>query len=275
MDFSGDLAEQTRIIVFMEDCSASYHHKQIRVQTGTAHPAMIRLSEENYGHYGHMGKTPVYLKALSYYQWILWIDLNVSFKFLVEYKKNRMRFLRKISESGYEYVGIASLTDTEGSVFIDANGGYPRAVLSIANNDKQILEWSQAKIGGGISRYQEGYKLRLYRKEAVEALRRLPLMHEEKTAAKELILRHFAKEGIGWDALEEYQELRRRVNEEVQLCRTQARLEYIRRHRRTHPYDPNQTTPKNLALSLPLFLVLSALLSFYSSQSRINHRLHA
>lgn len=239
--FSGDREEHARIIGFMEDCAASHHHKQIRVQTSPTHPAQIRTFGDNFGRYGHIGLTPGYIKRDHRYYWNVYIDLNSSFEFLIVYKGNPIAFLAETTDDVYEIVRIASLTDAEGWVGIDINEGYPRPNLSISNNNKQLLERAQGNIGGSIGRNNKGYKLQLTWRQAVEALRKLPIRHEEKTAAKEIILHHADKGGIGLEAVGEYRELRRKIDEEVRICTMQARLEFIAMHGKPHRYDPDQS----------------------------------
>lgn len=243
-DFSGDPAEQTRLVGFVVgDCSVSNHGKQIQVQAGSTHPAQLKLFDGHFERHGHVGTTPFYNKLHSLYEWQRTIILNDSFEFLIEYKENPMKFLCKIAENGYEHFYNGSLTDTEGWVGIGIDRGKARVVLSISNNNKQLLEFTKRTLGGHVSRIGTGYQLRLYRQEAVEAIRKLPIMHDEKAASKELILRHYDNGDIGLQALREYRELRHRIDEEVRLCTLQARVEWIRRHGRPHKDDPDQTIP--------------------------------
>lgn len=244
-DFSGDLAEKARIIGFVEDCGAGFNGKQVHVQTGTTHPAMIKLFNYYFDKYGHVSKTSDYNYRCSLYQWQLQVLLKTqSFGFLVEYKKNPIKFLAEIAENCYEIDRIGSSTDAEGWVGIEYNSGYVIPVLSISNNNRPLLEWTQRTIGGCIGRNNDCYKLNLFREEVVETLRRLPLAHEEKVAAKELVLRYADNGGIGVEALRAYRELRRQIDEEVRLCNLQARLDWIRRHGRPHRYDRDQTIPE-------------------------------
>lgn len=246
-DFSGDLAEQARIIGFIEDCWVGYNRKQVRVQTGTTQPAQIELFDEYFGRYGHVTRYPGYNQQFSLYQWQLYVDLNPSFQFLIEYKKNPMKFL---AETRYEYICIGSQADAEGWVGIEFNKGYPLPALSIRNNNRQLLAWTQRIIGGSIDSDHDGHhQLRLFGKEVVEALRIIPIRHREKVAAKELILHHADNGGIGMESLKEYRELRQKIDDDVQLFTLQARLEWIRRHGKPHRYDPDQTVPQNLNMS--------------------------
>lgn len=179
------------------------------------------------------------------YQWRVWIDLNGSFDFLLEYKRTPTKFLAEIAEGDYEIVRIASLADAEGWVGIELNKGRPQPALTISNNSVELLELTQRTIGGCMNRSKGCHQLVLRREEAVEALRRLPIMHAEKAAAKELILRHHDNGGIGLEALKEYKEFRHTVDEEVRLCMLQARLDWIWKHDGPHRYDPDRTTTAN------------------------------
>lgn len=252
-DFSGDPAEQARLVGFIEDCGARYYHTQIGVDTSTTHPGQISLFNKLLGNYGHVAIYPAYNKPRSSYQWHVYAYLNASFDFLPRYKRNPMEILAEIVDNGFETVRIGSLTDAEGWAGIDANNGNTRTNLEITNNSRQLLVFTRKTIGGGIVRSANCYKLRLHGKEAVDALRKLPVTHVEKVAAKELILRHYDKGGIGLEALGEYRELRRKIDDEVRLCTLHARLEYIRRKGKPHEDDPDQTIPQNLTLSPSFF----------------------
>lgn len=242
-DFSDDSAELARIIGLVEDCEARYNWRQISVATTTTHPAQISWFTDALGTYGHVGKTSAFNRSFLSYQWRVWVDLNGSFDFLLEYKRAPTKFLAEIAEGGYEIVRIASLADAEGWVGIELNKGRPQPALTISNNSRELLEFTQRTIGGCMNRSKSCHQLVLRRGEAVEALRILPLMHAEKVAAKELILRHHDNGGIGPEALKEYKEFRHKVDEEVRLCVLQARLDWIRRHGEPHRYDPDRTTP--------------------------------
>lgn len=215
---------------------------------------MIKLFHDNLRIYGHPNMTPSYNSATSKYTWHLSVLLNDSFSFLLEYKRNRVKFLRKISKDGHEYAHLGSQTDAEGHVGIEDANGYTLPALIITNNDRQLLEWDRLILGGKIVPNGSGYNLQLRGEKAVEAIRTLPIMHTEKVAAKNVILRHYDSGGIGTEALREYRDLRRRVGDEVRSCTFQARLEWIRRHGRPHPQDPDQMVPEELALSPLSFL---------------------
>lgn len=242
-NFASSVELLARFVGFIEDCGARHHGKQIEVQTGTTHLAMIRLFKDTFGEYGHVGMYPVYNRGQSLYQWQLYVELNPSFEFVAEYKVNPMKFLRTITENGCEIVLIASLIDTEGHVGIVGNEGHPRAVLVVTNDSRGLLEWTQRTLGGDIYPSNGGNNLQLYRESAVEALRRLPIMHEEKAAAKKLILHYADNGGIGTESLRAYRKLRRRIDAEVRLCTMQARLEYIRRKGKPHEDDLDQSIP--------------------------------
>lgn len=92
--FSGDRAEQAQMLGFDEDCGARYQWKQVRLATSTTHPAQIKRFDQIYGGYGHISRTPNYNRWTASYAWHLHIGLKrPSFDFLVEYKKNRAKFL--------------------------------------------------------------------------------------------------------------------------------------------------------------------------------------
>lgn len=242
-NFSDDPTEKARMIGFMEDCSAAPHYRQTRVETTTSHPAQLKLFDELFGGYGHVGRLPGYNKQCSVYEWHTYVLLDRSFYFLLEYKKKPMRLLAEIVTSGYEMIRIGSFGDAESWIGIKLNNGSPQAVLSITNNSRQLLAWTKRTIGGRINLDKRVYQLVLRGYKAVQVLRRLPLNHEEKVASSELILHYADNGGIGAEALIAYQKLRRKIDEEVWLCTMQARLEWIRRHGKAHPKDPDQSMP--------------------------------
>lgn len=253
--FSGNLLEQARLLGLLEDCAASLHYRQIEVQTSTTHQAMRRLFTKVFGAYGHVSSTPNYASRLEYYQWHLSVDLNNSFRFVLKYKKNPLKFLRAhISEDDAVYIYIGSLIDAEGWVGIYDNNGHPWTILSATNNNRRLLELGQEKIGGKIGNTSLGHchQLVLTRELAVKALRRIPITHGEKILTKKLILHSVDKGGIGLRTLREYRALRHRIDKETRLCTLQARLEWIRLHGKPHTKDPDQTIPKNYPS--PLFL---------------------
>lgn len=110
---------------------------------------------------------------------------------------------------------------------------------------KLYKDKEQNEIGGAITRDKDGYQLRLFDEEAIASLIRLLIAHEEKFAAKQIILQYVDNGGIGMEALRAYQELRRKIDQEVELCEVQARVEWIRRHGKPHSNDPDQTIPHN------------------------------
>lgn len=118
-DFSGIPEEQARIVAFSDDCWTRLNGKQFPVETGTTHFPQRKLFEDHFGRYGHVGMYPNYLKRHSYYQWHVYVYLNRTFEFIIEYKRNPLKFLRtSISEDDTIYTYVGSLTDAEGSVFI-------------------------------------------------------------------------------------------------------------------------------------------------------------
>lgn len=201
------------------------------------------MFNEHFGNYVHVNETSGYNRQLNLYHWNVYVYLNPTFDFLPEHKKNPVKFLSEITEDDCEIVRIASFTDAEGWVGIESNKGRPAVILYISNNSRQLLELTQRTIGGNINQDHGGYKLVLRGDEAVEVIRELPIRHEEKVAAKELILRHYDNRGIRIEALTEYRELRRKIDEEVRLCTMQARLEWIVRHGKPHRDDSDQTIP--------------------------------
>lgn len=242
-DFSGDLAERARLSAFTEDCCVERRRGQILVQSSTTHPAQLTQFDDNLRRYGHINVSPAFNKKYLYYLWQSHLLLNDTFDFLIDYKKNPLRFLSVFVANEHAYVYIGSLTDAEGSVGIKTNNGYALVTFEISNNNREILGWAQRWLGGTIYRQGDNHKLRLYGEKAVTALRKLPITHREKVAAKELILHYADNGGVGLEALRAYQKLRRRIDEEVRLCVVEARLEWIRRHGRPHPNDPDQRMP--------------------------------
>lgn len=112
----------------------------------------------------------------------------------------------------------------------------------------EVIGWKERRRrGGGESkkrRNDDCYQLRLRYYQALDVLTRITIVHEEKAAAKKLILHYANNGGIGLEALMDYRRLRRRIDDEVLLCTMQARLEYIRRKGKPHKDDRDQTIPQ-------------------------------
>lgn len=245
-DFGGDPAEEARLCGFSNDFWVGHRWKQVSLQTSTTHPSQIRLSNDYFGKYGHISRTPEFNKHNSAYQWKVQILLNRSFNFIVEYRKNPLKFLARISKDNNAYEHMTGIAEAESWVGVYSDRGHPRVCLSVGNKNLALLEWARSTLGGGISPGDKVYQLKLRDEECIKTLRVLSIRHAEKAAAKELILRHSDKGVIGLEALREYRELRERIDEEVQSCITQARLEWIRKHGKPHTKDPDQTFASEL-----------------------------
>lgn len=241
-DFRGDPVEKAQILAFLEDCAAREDGRQIQIETDTTHPAMIELFNDTLKDYGHLGSWSRYNHRSRFhtYQWHLQALLNQSFGFVLEYKRNPSRFLTEVCETGTQYDYIGSLM-VEGSVIITVDHGNAVPVLAIANRKLQLLRWVQEIVGGEVYPSGDIYQLILRYGEAVDVVRKLPMKHPEKAAARELILRHADNGGVDLECLWEYRAFRRKIDEEVRLCTMQARLDWIRRHGKPHSKDPNQT----------------------------------
>lgn len=197
-DFSGDLSEQARILGFTEDCAAKRVYRQLELRTSSTHPSQIELFYDIFRLYGHVGRTTNYNSRHSLYQWQTWVYLNPTFYFVIEYKNDRVRFLSEITKSTHFYDYVAGLTDSEGHVGIHDINGHPTIILSIGNKYRPLLEWTRGIVGGAIYANENCYQLVLRDEEATEALQRLPICHEEKVAAKELIL-YYANNRGHWN----------------------------------------------------------------------------
>lgn len=163
----------------------------------------------------------------------------------MDYKEDPIPFLSKIAGNGLQCTYVAALVDTEGCVGIYGDDKYQISVVNISNKNRKLLDWAQGILGGSISHSNTVYQLQLWGEEAIDVLRKLPLSHQEKVSARDLILHHADYGGIRVEALGEFRRLRRRIDEEVRSCTMLARLDWIRRHGRPHPKDPDQTSPEN------------------------------
>ncbi|MDH5704163.1 MAG: hypothetical protein OEY99_08095 [Aigarchaeota archaeon] len=205
----------------------------------------MRLFYDIFGRYGRVAKTPSYDKTTSQYQWSIHALLNSSFDFFLGYKKNPKKFLSVIAKVGKEYDYVGGFADAESCVGVYDNNGYPRTHIQIGNNNRKLLEWMQGIIGGSVHRNGDCYLLQMWGREAIEALRKIPVTHAEKVAAKQLILGYADNGRVGLEALGAYRALRRKIDAEVLRSISEAQLEWIRRHGRPHPRDPDQTISSN------------------------------
>jgi hypothetical protein len=191
----------------------------IRVSTSTTHPSMAELFRTLFEPFGHIYQHPRYKKDTQSYEWNLQAILDSSFEFLLEDRSTSWNWIREKATTILAY--IAGAWDAEGSVGIFRNANCTAILLSIYNTNTDFLRHIQrvlVHIGyhpvGPYLDKRKGTvtsKYRIERKkdywklvvaifdESHSLLEKLPLLHPEKIARKELALS--LKRGDKWGSV--------------------------------------------------------------------------
>lgn len=247
-NFSNSPEETAAMVATVEDCAVGRHFNLIRIRTSSTHLPIIDMFTLVFGNYGHIHVWPRYHNRTGAfpYAWTVDVLLNSSFEFLLDYNRDPVIYLEENLDPKHYMVYDAYLLCSEGSIQICVQKNfYFYPLFTIANNNRRLLEWEQNRLGGFSTDYNGAHNLVIFGNDAVEILRRLHLVHEEKIAARQLVLYYADSGGFTLESLEAYRSLRRRIDEEVRLWTWQARLEYVRRKGKPHPKDPDQTVPQN------------------------------
>jgi hypothetical protein len=180
----------------------------VRVSTSTTHPALANLFTEVFGRYGHVDKYPRYKEDTKTYEWNFQVILDKSFQFLVEPREKCREWVASKDSTMLAY--LAGLIDAEGHIEIHPNPRTTAITVSVWNTDTGLLEFSYRCLeqlghkplepylqsspgpissGFRIERKKGYWRVLVARfDEAQTLLRRLPLRHSEKVAARELAL---------------------------------------------------------------------------------------
>lgn len=182
------------------DLHAVRSGNQVRFSTSSTHPAMSRLFESLFGKHGRVGKTPTFYNGL--YEWANYCYLDNSFEFLLE-KPTRIP-ANILNDDELFLAFLAGYLDAEGNFRIYRRYGAVAFALRVNSEDEHILRGIARKLrmtgyhvsfklgveSGPSNKYLlDMWSLGMYRKaEILQILKRLPLMHDEKTRWRNLML---------------------------------------------------------------------------------------
>jgi hypothetical protein len=221
----------------------------VRVSTSSTHPAMAELFRNLSEKYGHVSQHSRYKKDTHTYEWNFSTILDVSFSFLLEPRTECRGWIFGSPPTVLAY--LAGLFDAEGTIGIYPNARTTSVQVVYYNTDLDLIRCVQKwlghlgyraldpyldkKIGFRSPGFHIEMKKNYWRlmvatfEEAQNLLLKLPLMHREKTAKRNLALS--IKKGTLWsDVAPKRDGLRKSVNDEVSAFTKQAEEDYLRRH---------------------------------------------
>ena len=191
--FAGTRHDQAYAIGFARgDLNVSHHGRAVRVKTSTTHPLMVELVRELFGENGFVRVSPRYSR-LAGYEWDIQTDLDKSFAFLMDYRKEIPAW---VFEDDYFWDFVAGFFDAEGSITYTESTGFGFQV-SLTNSDKLLLQRIRRVLRSrefhpylGFDQKSGVWRIQLWRKAEVErVLHLMPLRHVEKTSKANLVLR--------------------------------------------------------------------------------------
>lgn len=230
--FSGDLRVKAYMLGLRAgDINAYRHFNLIRIQTCSTHPAQVRMINDVFGEYSHIGLSIHINKC--YKEWMIYSDLHPSFNFLVKKTNEILRWV--ISKDELFYSFLAGYMDCEGNWEIAcSNENDVRFMFRIRSYDKMILEQIRSKLknlGFKINFFldkkqgshttfgklkKDFYGIRIYRKTDVIKLANtlLPLSHHlDKIRKMKFILENKDEK---WDEIKDnIAILRNKIRKEV------------------------------------------------------------
>ncbi|MBA7601098.1 hypothetical protein ES703_08165 [subsurface metagenome] len=249
LPFSGSPTEKAYLLGLMGDLHARYHRLQINVSLTTTHPAMVRLFESCFGKYGHVNKYPMLNPDFRYCEWYCYCNLHPSFSFLTVRDQKLSEQVLNTDELFYHH--LSGIIDSEGFIGVSKCSGqrreYIRVLIGISSTDLTLLKQVAQKLRslGYSAKVREAksstnafkgkrklWNLRIERKSDVfRVLPNLKLRHQEKSEWGNLALKIAERGYTYWgEVASRVMDLRRRIDREVQLCKTEAKKMYVVRH---------------------------------------------
>jgi len=249
--FSGDENEKAYLIGLR---AGDIHARKratntVGVNVTTTCPAMIELFEGTFGGYGCVKRYPA--RGQFGYEWYIYCDLDVSFKFLIEKSVN-------VPSDDSFYPFLAGYVDSEGTWTFSYQNGKPRPSFWIKSQDIQLLNGIKKRLendgfhpcgphlrvkggtstlrwipqSGGtvmIKNTKDYFQLSLLRRdEMIRLIKNLmPFSHhKEKIERMHLVL----KAAEGRLSREEVKNFIENSNGKIKECVAKAEIEYSRRH---------------------------------------------
>ena len=250
--FSGDPLEMAYTLGFARgDVWVTTHGRAVRARAGSTHPAFVQLFAELFGGYGHVYLYPKKAK-LTGYEWSMDVDLNDSFRFLLE--RNAETFHKIMADENLFFSYLAGFFDAEGCVLYHRKGSGGAFELNVTNMDIELLTilsgrlldlHYSAKIGRSPHNKDKSkvrgadyiWRIQLWRYEDVSRLlKRLPLRHSEKIAKRNvaLTLPTWPPPMIRWEVLNKWDNLLEKIESEVAESIRKAHDELARKANLSH-----------------------------------------
>ncbi len=199
--FSEDNSARTYLSYFAGgDMHAYRHGRKVRLEGSTTHPAQLRLLIDLLGAHAkpmiYAIKNPPYFRKWSQYAWRAVFDLDDSFSFLIPLPEEVDEDVLSDDESFYAALG--GFADAEGHISLSRRQcAKSAAVFGLSNSNVRICEGflkglRQRGFSGSLSKIREvdGHvqrQLAVSPKDVMPVIARLPLRHEEKTAARAIV----------------------------------------------------------------------------------------
>lgn len=245
--FSGDAEEKAYLLGLRSgDIDARIHHRHIRAETATTHPAMLKLFEEAFGHYGHITRRPAPVDSRRYgsYECRIECGLDMSFTFLVEKPKAMPEWIE--TNKQYLLCFLAGFIDTDGCIQLrPSRKKWVGIAIELYNTNLTLLDEIKEnleRIGyhsnltlkakrGTYNYTKDFWQLTICKSKAVRLLPLLPLRHSEKQAKRELAL---AVKDCRWQEIaERVAALRIEIKKEVEQCVEEAKRAWLAKHSTT------------------------------------------
>jgi len=247
--FQGDDNERAYLVGFTKgDCQVLQHGRAIRIRTSTTHPAMAELFANLFGCYGHVQVYPRESKLVGY-EWSLEVDLDQSFKFLLQSLDVALKNFGRSPATFFAF--LAGFFDAEGSIYFHKKNKGGAFEIAITNTNIPILVRIQRFLifVGSYSKLETddqdvnrlGYEkegqisnLRVWRfHDVVKLLKALQLRHAEKAIKQEIAISYHTSEDLETRAIarQRWVDTLRRIGEERDRFIEVARLKVLQAKR--------------------------------------------
>jgi hypothetical protein len=232
--FSGDQVEGAFLAGLVEDFHVRKVGRLVEVGLTTTHPAMGGLFRHIFEHYGHPTSRPGY-DPRGYYRYYLSVYLHDTFEPFLRKSENMPAWVPRSRDDPVFESYFSGLIAAEGCVRLYQANNRAHAVLHITLNKPRLLSELSRITGGRLYEVTRAWRLVIYGKAAVTLLHHLDIRHEEKVEKAKLVMDH-ARET--WSNVEPlWGELVSRIKLEVNQYKSEARLDYVRKHGLPHPAE--------------------------------------
>lgn len=232
--FSGDGVEGAFLAGLVEDFHVRKDGRLIEVNSTTIHPALGRLFHDVFEHYGHPTSRPGY-DPRGYYRYYLYVYLHHTFEPVLRKAEIMPEWIPRLSNDPVFESYLSGLIAAEGCIRLYKSNDRAHAVLHITLNKPRLLNELSKIVGGRLYEVQRAWRLVIYGRAAVVLLRHINIRHEEKVAKAKLVMDLV---GERWCKVEPlWREVVGRIGLQVNEYKSEAKLDYVRRHGLPHPAE--------------------------------------